>query len=95
MTGTDEENRAFVQGSTMGHVVTMTSAASLGLMTLFVVDLVDMYFLSLLGEIELAAAALSLHMLKKCSGDDGPIPGPRKKPFNLRIPVWPQTSTRG
>ena len=56
MTGTDEENRAFVQGSTMGHVVTMTSAASLGLMTLFVVDLVDMYFLSLLGEIELAAA---------------------------------------
>ena len=40
----------------MKHVVNMTSAASVGLMTLFVVDLVDMYFLSLLGEIELASA---------------------------------------
>ena len=46
----------FVQGSTMRHVVVMASTGSLGLMTLFVVDLVDMYFLSLLGEAELAAA---------------------------------------
>ena len=46
----------FTQGSTMRHVAVMTSASAVGLMTLFVVDLVDMYFLSLLGEIELAAA---------------------------------------
>jgi hypothetical protein len=36
------ENRAFVRGSTMRHVIGMTSAASVGLMTLFVVDLADM-----------------------------------------------------
>ncbi len=40
----------------MRHVTVMASTASLGLMTLFVVDLADMYFLSLLGEAELAAA---------------------------------------
>ena len=40
----------------MRHVVVMTSASSVGLMTLFIVDLADMYFLSLLGESELAAA---------------------------------------
>ncbi len=34
----------------------MTSTTSVGLMTLFIVDLVDMFFLSLLGEIQLAAA---------------------------------------
>ncbi len=47
---------AFTQGSTLKHVVIMTSTTSIGLMTLFLVDLVDMFFLSLLGEIELAAA---------------------------------------
>ena len=40
----------------MNHVVIMTSTTSIGLMTLFVVDLVDMYFLSLLGETALASA---------------------------------------
>ena len=40
----------------MQHVMVMTSTASIGIMTLFVVDLVDMYFLSLLGEQALAAA---------------------------------------
>ncbi|QIZ78849.1 MATE family efflux transporter [Ferrimonas lipolytica] len=34
----------------------MTSTSSIGLMTMFAVDLADMYFLSLLGEQELAAA---------------------------------------
>lgn len=34
----------------------MTSASAVGLLTLFTVDLVDMYFLSLLGQEELAAA---------------------------------------
>ncbi len=46
----------FVQGSIMGHIAVMTSTASIGLMALFLVDLADMYFLSLLGEAELAAA---------------------------------------
>ncbi len=46
----------FVSGSTMRHVVVMTSTGSIGLMALFLVDFADMYFLSLLGEIEVAAA---------------------------------------
>jgi len=46
----------FVTGSTMRHVVVMTSTASIGLMALFMVDLADIYFLSLLGIIEVTAA---------------------------------------
>jgi len=40
----------------MKHITVMTSTATLGLMAIFLVDLADMYFLSLLGETELAAA---------------------------------------
>ena len=43
----------------------------------------------------IVALWLSFHMVGKVSGDDGPLPGPGKKPFNLRIPIWPQTNTRG
>lgn len=46
----------FLHGSIMKHVITMTTTSAIGLVTLFMVDLVDMYFLSLLGEVELAAA---------------------------------------
>jgi len=46
----------FVEGSTLKHIAVMTSTAGIGLMALFVVDLVDLFFLSLLGEQELAAA---------------------------------------
>ena len=46
----------FTQGSTLRHVITMTSASSVGLIAMFGVDLIDMYFLSLLGQEELAAA---------------------------------------
>ena len=46
----------FTQGSTLKHILVMTLANAVGLVTLFFVDLVDMYFLSLLGEKELAAA---------------------------------------
>lgn len=46
----------FTQGSIFKHVSVMTFAATAGLLSLFLVDLVDMYWLSLLGEIELAAA---------------------------------------
>ncbi len=41
----------------MRHVVVMTATGSVGLMSLFVVDFADMYFLSLLGEKEVAGAA--------------------------------------
>ena len=46
----------FLDGSVFRHISVMTFTASIGLMALFVVDLVDLYFLSLLGEVELAAA---------------------------------------
>ncbi|WP_045857496.1 MATE family efflux transporter [Teredinibacter purpureus] len=46
----------FTEGSIFRHVSVMTFASSIGLMSLFLVDLVDMYWLSLLGVIELAAA---------------------------------------
>lgn len=46
----------FVTGSTMRHVLVMTSTASIGIMSLFLVDLADIFYLSLLGETEVAAA---------------------------------------
>ena len=47
---------AFTRGSTMRHVLVMSSASAAGLLAMFSVDMVDMYFLTLLGEQELAAA---------------------------------------
>lgn len=46
----------FTRGSTMRHVLVMTGAGSVGLLAMFGVDMVDMFFLTLLGEQELAAA---------------------------------------
>jgi putative MATE family efflux protein len=46
----------FTRGPTMRHVVAMTAASATGLLAMFGVDMVDMYFLTLLGEQELAAA---------------------------------------
>lgn len=40
----------------MRHVVAMTGASATGLLAMFGVDMIDMYFLTLLGEQELAAA---------------------------------------
>lgn len=53
---TQKNDAKFVQGSTMRHVIVMSLSSSIGLVAVFLVDLVDMYFLSLLGEIELASA---------------------------------------
>ena len=53
---TSEIQARFVSGSTMQHIFVMTSTATLGLMAIFLVDLTDMYFLSLLGEQAIAAA---------------------------------------
>ena len=46
----------FLSGDLMRHVVSMSAAASVGLMAIFLVDLADLYFISLLGEAELAAS---------------------------------------
>ncbi|WP_153914315.1 MATE family efflux transporter [Shewanella sp. TC10] len=46
----------FVQGSILRHILVMSSTAAVGISALFVVDLLDIFFLSLLGELELAAA---------------------------------------
>ncbi|MEL6746797.1 MAG: MATE family efflux transporter [Pseudomonadota bacterium] len=46
----------FVDGSLLRHILVMTASSTAGLMALFLVDLADMYFLSLLGEVEVAAA---------------------------------------
>jgi len=54
--GATSSNARFVTGSTMGHIVAMTAAGATGLMALFLVDLLDMYFISLLGVTALAAA---------------------------------------
>ncbi|MCG9697072.1 MATE family efflux transporter [Shewanella sp. Isolate11] len=46
----------FVEGDIMRHIWVMSSTAAIGISALFVVDLLDIFFLSLLGEQELAAA---------------------------------------
>ncbi len=47
---------AFTQGSTMRHVIVMTLTGSVGLMAIFVVDLLNLFYIAQLGEQELAAA---------------------------------------
>lgn len=46
----------FTRGNTLHHVLAMTGASAMGLIAMFGVDMVDMFFLTLLGEQELAAA---------------------------------------
>ena len=46
----------FVTGSTLGHVITMTATGSIGLMAVFAVDALNLFYISLLGHQELAAA---------------------------------------
>ncbi len=46
----------FVTGSTMRHVVVMTLTGAVGLMALFMVDLIDLFFLSLLKQTAVTAA---------------------------------------
>src|SRR5215212_5343723 len=43
-------------GSIMRHVVVMTATGSIGLMAIFVVDFLNLFYIALLGEQELAAA---------------------------------------
>ena len=46
----------FLTGNLTNHIVTMTVTASVGMVALFLVDVVDMIFISMLGVEELAAA---------------------------------------
>lgn len=46
----------FTQGSIYKHIIKMSVMSAIGLLSIFIVDLVDLYFLSLLGEIEMASA---------------------------------------
>ncbi|MCA0318666.1 MAG: polysaccharide biosynthesis C-terminal domain-containing protein [Proteobacteria bacterium] len=46
----------FTQGSTMRHVIVMTATGSIGLVAIFVVDLLNLFYIAQLGEQELAAA---------------------------------------
>jgi MATE family, multidrug efflux pump len=50
------EQAKFLQGNLFRHVSVMSLTASVGLMALFLVDFVDMIFISMLGKSELAAA---------------------------------------
>jgi putative MATE family efflux protein len=46
----------FTEGSIYKHIISMSLMSAIGLLSIFVVDLVDLYFLSLLGEIQMASA---------------------------------------
>lgn len=46
----------FVTGSTMRHVVVMTATGSIGLVAIFIVDALNLFYISMLGVQELAAA---------------------------------------
>jgi putative MATE family efflux protein len=46
----------FVEGSLMRHIIVMSSTSAVGLVSIFLVDLLDMWFISLLGDSRLVAA---------------------------------------
>ncbi|MEM6932955.1 MAG: MATE family efflux transporter [Pseudomonadota bacterium] len=52
----DKIDARFTRGSTMRHVAVMTATSAVGLMSLFLVDLANLFYISLLGQTELAAA---------------------------------------
>ncbi|MGB0960128.1 MAG: MATE family efflux transporter [Halocynthiibacter sp.] len=56
MATSSTQNAKFTQGNLLRHVTVMSLTASLGLMAIFLVDLVDLIFISMLGKAELAAA---------------------------------------
>lgn len=53
---TEPGKAVFTEGSTMRHVLTMTGTGAVGLLSIFLVDVVNLFYISLLGEQELAAA---------------------------------------
>lgn len=53
---TGADNAVFLSGSLMRHVAVMALTSSVGLMAIFFVDFIDIFFISLLGNVSLAAA---------------------------------------
>ncbi|MEO0496185.1 MAG: MATE family efflux transporter [Pseudomonadota bacterium] len=51
-----QKQAKFLTGPMMGHVVTMTVTSSIGLMALFAVDALNLFYIAQLGQQELAAA---------------------------------------
>lgn len=51
-----ETQAKFLSGNLTGHIITMSLTSAVGLLALFLVDFVDMLFISMLGVAELAAA---------------------------------------
>ena len=51
-----EQSAKFIEGSTMRHILVMSGTSTVGIMAIFIVDLLDMLFISMLGQAELAAA---------------------------------------
>ena len=55
-TASPGQQAKFVTGSTMRHVAVMTATGSIGLIAIFVVDALNLFYISMLGVQELAAA---------------------------------------
>lgn len=56
MSSPSPQTAKFVTGSTMRHVAVMTATGSIGLVAIFVVDALNLFYISMLGVSELAAA---------------------------------------
>lgn len=52
----NDTTATFVTGSTLRHVVVMSATSAVGLMALFLVDVVNLFYISMLGSKELTAA---------------------------------------
>ncbi|MEM8936949.1 MAG: MATE family efflux transporter, partial [Pseudomonadota bacterium] len=50
------QNAKFLTGDPMRHITVMSLSAAAGLVSVFLVDFVDLFFISLLGQSALAAA---------------------------------------
>lgn len=56
MAGASDSQATFLTGSLLRHITVMALTSSVGLMAVFLVDFIDMIFISMLGKAELAAA---------------------------------------
>ena len=51
-----EQQATYTKGPVFGHLMTLSATSAIGLFAIFIVDLVDVFFISILGAPELAAA---------------------------------------
>lgn len=56
MKADDKQGAVFTRGSTLRHVIVMSGTGAIGLVAIFLVDLANLFYISLLGVQELAAA---------------------------------------